>query len=303
MIKLSGSWVAVPTPFDGDGKIDYDAFELLIERHIAYGTSQLFVLGSAGEVTLLSWEEKKEIVRRVIGIANGRIPVFFGASALTTEQSAEFARYCEGEGADGVVFTVPPYVLIPQSSLFAHFHECMGAVNIPCGIYNNPSRLGVNVNPETVLALSQAHPNYMVQKEAMPNVQQLVQIRRLCGDAVKIMCCDYPKYSIVIPTLAVGGTGTANIGGNIIPEESAIYSRPWTDMQIIEECRSEYFKWYPLLEELYKLSNPIVLKAALKILGFPGCNLRRPYLDYAGEHYQRLERLLNDMGVVEKYRV
>ena len=74
-------------------------------------------------------------------------------------------------------------------------------------------------------------------------------------------------------------------------------------MTIMEECRKEYFKWYPLLEELYKLSNPIVLKAALKILGFPGCNLRRPYLDYAGEHYARLERVLHELGVVEKYKV
>ena len=88
MIKLSGSWVAMPTPFDNNGKIDFAAFELMIERQIAYGTSQLFVLGSAGEVTLLSLEEKKEIVRRVIRIANGRIPVFFGASSLTTEALA-----------------------------------------------------------------------------------------------------------------------------------------------------------------------------------------------------------------------
>ena len=102
----------MPTPFDSKGKIDFDGFALMIERQIAYGTSQLFVLGSAGEVTLLSWEEKKEIVRRVIRMANGRIPVFFGASALTTEQSVEFAQYCEAQGADGVVFTVPPCSLI-----------------------------------------------------------------------------------------------------------------------------------------------------------------------------------------------
>ena len=97
--------------------------------------------------------------------------------------------------------------------------------------------------PETIKKLADAHPNFVVDKEAMPSVEQLVQVQRMCEGKIKIMCCDYPKYSIVLPTLAVGGTGTANIGGNIIPEEAAKYSRPWTSMEIVEECRQEYFKW------------------------------------------------------------
>ncbi len=82
----------------------------------------------------------------------------------------------------------------------------MSAVDIPCGIYNNPSRLGVQVMPETSKKLSDAHSNFVVDKEALPSVEQLVQVQRLCQGKVKIMCCDFPKYSIVLPTLAVGGT-------------------------------------------------------------------------------------------------
>ena len=154
MINLTGSWVAMPTPFTEDNKIDYKAFETLIERQIKYKTSQLFVLGSAGEVTLLSLEEKKEIVHEVIKMTKGRIPVFFSASAMTTEASVDFAKYCQAEGADGVIFTVPPYVLVPQSAALAHLDECMSPVDIPCGIYNNPSRLGVLVTPETIKILT-----------------------------------------------------------------------------------------------------------------------------------------------------
>ena len=265
MMNLQGSWVAMPTPFTEDNKIDYQGFETLINRQIKYGTSQLFVLGSAGEVTLLTLEEKKAIVKEVISMTKGKIPVFFSASSLTTEASVEFAQYCEKQGADGVVFTVPPYVLINQHAAHAHLDTCMGSVDIPCGIYNNPSRLGVQVLPETIKKLSDAHPNFVVDKEAMGSVEQLVQVQRLCEGKVKIMCCDFPKYSIVIPTLAVGGTGTANIGGNIIPEEAALYSRPWTSMEIMEECRANYFKWFPLLQALYTFSNPVVIKAALRI--------------------------------------
>lgn len=303
MFRPSGSWVAMPTPFGKNGEVDFGAFKLLIDRQIQYGTSELFILGSAGETTLLSLEEKKSIVRNVIDMTKGRIPVFFNASALRTEDSVSFAQFCEAEGADGVIFTVPPYVLVPQDAALAHLDDCMGSVKIPCGIYNNPSRLGVAVTPESIATLSKKHRNFVVDKEAMPDVSQLVQVKRLCGDAVDILCCDFPKYSIVIPTLAVGGKGTANIGGNIIPEEAARYSRPWTDMDVVRECREGYFKWYPLLQELYMFSNPIVIKAALNILGLPGGSMRKPYLDYTGTRYDKLRDMMQEMGVIAKYGV
>lgn len=301
MTNLQGSWVAMPTPFTEDDKIDYQGFDTLIQRQMKYGTSQLFVLGSAGEVTLLTQEEKQDIVREVIKMTKGKIPVFFSASAMTTDQSVEFAKFCEKEGADGVIFTVPPYVLVPQTAAYIHLNTCMSAVDIPCGIYNNPSRLGVQIMPETIKKLSDNHSNFVVDKEAMSSVEQLVQVQRLCGDKIKIMCCDYPKYSIVIPTLAVGGTGTANIGGNIIPEEAASYSRPWINMEIVEDCRRDYFKWFPLLQKLYDFSNPIVIKAALNILGLPGGHLRKPYQAYGGNRLAELETMMGEMGVIDKY--
>lgn len=303
MMNLQGSWVAMPTPFTEDNKIDFQGFETLINRQIKYGTSQLFILGSAGEVTLLTQEEKKAIVKEVISMTKGKIPVFFSAASFTTEASVEFAQYCEKQGADGVIFTVPPYVLINQHAVHTHMDTCMGSVDIPCGIYNNPSRLGVQVLPETIKKLSDAHSNFVVDKEALPSVEQLVQVQRLCEGKVKIMCCDYPHYSIVIPTLGVGGTGTANIGGNIIPEEAALYSRPWTSMEIIEECRVNYFKWFPLLQALYTFSNPVVIKAALRILGLPGGHLRKPYEEYTGQKLKDLETMMGEMGVIDKYGV
>ena len=303
MIQLQGSWVAMPTPFTENDKIDFDGFATLIDRQIKYGTSQLFVLGSAGETTLLTMEEKKTIVKEVVSMTKGRIPCFFNAPALTTEQSVEMARYCEQQGADGVIFTVPPYVLINQHATFTHFDTCMSSIGIPCGIYNNPSRLGVLVQPETIKKLSDKHPNFVVDKEAQGSVEQLVQVQRLCEGKVKIMCCDYPHYSIVVPTLALGGTGTANIGGNIIPEEAAKYSRPWTSMEIMEECRTEYFKWFPLLQQLYTFSNPVVIKAALRILGLPGGHLRKPYEEYTGQRLADLEKLMGELGVIDKYGV
>jgi 4-hydroxy-tetrahydrodipicolinate synthase len=222
---------------------------------------------------------------------------------LTTEASVEFARFCEAEGADGVIFTIPPYVLIPQTAAYAHLDTCMGSISIPCGIYNNPSRLGVNIEAETIAKLAQAHPNFIVDKEAMPNVKQLVQVKRLCGEQLHLLCCDYPNYSIVLPTLAVGGHGTANIGGNIIPEEQALFSRPWDSMEKLEECRQLYFKYFPLLQALYCFSNPIAIKAALRILGLPCGNLRKPYQELQGKKLMELQNIMEELGVIAKYSV
>jgi 4-hydroxy-tetrahydrodipicolinate synthase len=140
-----------------------------------------------------------------------------------------------------------------------------------------------------------------VDKEAMPSVKQLVEVKRRLGDRLNILCCDFPGYSIVLPTLAVGGNGTANIGGNIIPEEMARMSRPWDSFDKVEEARALYCHWYPLLEALYWFSNPIVIKAALRILGLPSGGIRRPYPELEGEKLVRLKEMMAAMGVVAKY--
>lgn len=303
MFKPTGSWVAIPTPYNAGGKIDFGGFGALIDFHVAHSTSELFVMGSAGEVTLLTLEERKQIVRELVKMGKGKIPIFFGATFPTTADSVKFAQFAETEGADGLIFTVPPYLLPPASAIMEHMRTCMKSVSIPVGVYNNPTRLGVNLDPEMIETLANEIPNFIVDKEAMPSVEQLVEVKKRVGHKINILCCDYPKYSIVLPTLALGGNGTANIGGNIIPEEMALISRPWDSIEKVEECRNLYFKYYPLLKALYWFSNPIVIKAALKIMGLPGGGLRRPYPDLEGEKLAQLREIMTELGVIAKYGV
>lgn len=302
MIKPTGSWVAITTPYNRDGSIDFGGFQTYIDHHVKFGSNELFVTGSAGEVTLLTMEERKSIIREVIKMTKGKIPAFFNASCSSTEESVKLAQFIEAEGGDGAIFTIPPYLLPPQTAAYEHLRTCMTSVSIPVGIYNNPSRLGVNIEPDTIEKLANDAPNFVVDKEAMPNVGQLVEVKRRLKDRINILCCDYPNYSIVIPTLAIGGNGTANIGGNIIPEEMAKISRPWTSMEIAQECRELYFHYYPLLKALYWFSNPIVIKAAQQILGLPTGGIRRPYPELQGEKLNQLKTLMDELGVTEKYR-
>jgi len=302
MFRPTGSWVAMPTPYNADGSIDFGGFKTLIDRQIHYGTSELFLMGSAGEATMLTLEERKTMIRQVVKMTKGRIPVFFGSTLPTTADSVKFAGFAEAEGADGLIFTVPAYLLPPQAAVLEYLRACMAAVKIPVGVYNNPTRVGVHLEVDTLVSLAHEFPNFIVDKEAMPQVSQLVQVKRRLGDRLNILCCDFPKYSIVLPTLAVGGNGTANIGGNIIPEEMARMSRPWTSFEQVEESRKLYFQWYPLLEALYWFSNPIVIKAALRVLGLPSGGIRRPYPELEGEKLTQLTQLMTEMGVVAKYR-
>lgn len=301
MFKPTGSWVAIPTPYDKKGNVDFGGFKEIIDHQIAHGTSELFVMGSAGEVTLLTWEERQSIVKEVIKLAKGKIPVFFNSSYPLTADSVKFAKFAEAEGADGLIFTAPPYLLPPQEAIVEHLRACMSSVSIPVGIYNNPSRLGVELDPESIEKLANEIPNFIVMKEAIPNVGHLVEVKRKVGDKLNILCCDAPGYSIVLPTLAVGGNGTANIGGNIIPEEMAIISRPWDSIEKVEKCREVYFKYYPLLKALYWFSNPIVIKAAYEILGLPAGGIRRPYPDLEAKYKAELKTIMTDLGVIEKY--
>ena len=303
MYSPTGSMVALVTPFTSDDKIDVKGYETLINRQIKYGTDSLFVLGSCGEMNLLTLEERQLIVREVVQIVGKRVPVFFNSTAMKTEDAVSFAKYVEKMGGDGIIVASPPYFLLPQTALADYLDEVFSAVSIPCGIYNNPARNGVNIRPETIAELSEKHPNFVVDKEAMGNPQQILQVKRLCGSKMKTLTCDYPKYSILLPNLGIGGDGSANVGGNIIPEETMLYSRPWDGMDKIETARELYFRYYPLLEALYWFTNPIVVKAALRILGLPCGHVRKPHQDVFGERYEKLREIMDELGVIEKYAV
>jgi 4-hydroxy-tetrahydrodipicolinate synthase len=301
MLKPSGSWVAVPTPFDAGDNVDHEGFCRIIEFHVKHGTSALLVMGSTGETTLLSMDEKRAIIRRVAGYSKGRIPVFFGATCATTSETVALSRYAEECGADGVLFVVPPYLRPPQEAVFQFLKTAMQSVNVPTAIYNNPARTAVNIEPATIKRLCDECPNFVADKEAMASVQQLAEVISLTRGRINVLCCDYPAYSIAIPTLGLGGHGTANIGGNIIPEEMAAMSKPWETFEDVETARRVFFKYYRLVSLLYHVTNPVAVKAAMTILGMPSGKPRLPLPEMEPSKLDELRRVMDELGVIAKY--
>lgn len=300
MIRPSGSWVAIVTPFTPDGAVDYDGFCTLIDFQLAHGTNGLLVMGSTGEATSLSLSERREIVTRVVPLAKGRIPLFFGTTAGTTAETIALSEHAANAGADGLLLVVPPYIQPPQDGVYQHFRAVADAVELPIALYNNPSRVGVNIDPATIAKLAQL-PNMVADKEAMGNISQLSEVRRLTRPDFHLLCCDYPGYGLILPTLALGGHGTANIAGNIIPEEMRSMSQPWQTWDDVTRTRELYFQFLPLISALYSLSNPIAVKAALRLLGLPGGPVRPPLVELAGDKLQNLANWIEKLGVKDKY--
>jgi 4-hydroxy-tetrahydrodipicolinate synthase len=300
MIRPTGSWVALITPFTKDDAVDVAGFHRLIDFHMSHGTDGLLLCGSTGEPSLLTTDEKCTIFDQVLPHARDRIPVFVGTTCGTTAETVELSRHAEGAGADGLLLVVPPYSRPPQEAIYQHFRTVAEAVELPIAIYNNPSRVGVNIDAETIIRLAEI-PNIVADKEAIPNVAQLAAIMRAAGDRLHLLCCDYPGYSLILPTLALGGHGTANVTGNIIPEEMSLLSRPWQTLEDVQRSRELYFRYLPLLSMMYSLTSPVPVKTAVGLLGLPAGRVRRPLPDPAPDHVHRLEALLVSMGVMDKY--
>ncbi|HSR35460.1 MAG TPA: 4-hydroxy-tetrahydrodipicolinate synthase [Anaerolineae bacterium] len=302
MIRPTGSWVALITPFTQDQAVDIAGFCQLVDFHMAHGTNGLLLCGSTGEPSLLTTDEKRAIYDGVLPYARGKIPIFVGTTCGSTAETVELSRYAQQAGADGLLLVVPPYSRPPQEAIYQHFRTVAEAVDLPIAIYNNPSRVGVNIDAETIIRLAEI-PNIVADKEAIPNVAQLAAIMGEVGDRLHLLCCDYPGYSLILPTLALGGHGTANVTGNIIPEEMAAMSRPWHSIEDVQRSRELYFRYLPLLSMMYSLTSPVPVKTAVGLLGLPAGSVRRPLPDMAPAKVHQLQALLDELGVTEKYRV
>ena len=276
LIRPQGSWVAIVTPFNAQMELDLGVMRDLVDFQAANGTSTLLITGSTGEPTLLTLEERKRIIKDMAAYCKGKIHAFFGVSSGSTAMTIELARYAQEQDADGIVLVVPPYVCPSQEGVYEFLYDVASAVDISVGIYNNPARVVANIDPETIVRLFNAVPNLVADKEAMPSVGQLAAVHEGTQGRLHILCCDSPVYGLTLPTLALGGKGTANVTGNVHPRAMAEMSKPWASFADVETSRRIYYEILPLMEAVYAGTNPVGTKAMVRLLGFPVGSCRKP---------------------------
>lgn len=280
--KPTGSFVALVTPMNDDRSIDYPGFRDLLSFHAENGTSAVLIMGSTGEVSMLSPDEKKAIITETVKMRPQGMQMFYGCSGNNTATAIEMVRYAEGEGADGAIIAAPSYICAPNADIADYVEEICDASDLAIGFYNNPPRVKTDLHWDDMLRLAK-HPNMVVLKESTTRVGQVAQMCAAQPD-LSIMCCCSPNLGLVVPTMSLGGHGTANMTGNIIPREFAVISKPWDTAEDAVNFKDAYLHNLDMLHFAYSAINPVAIKTLMRAVGLPSGPLRKPLkpLDDAG---------------------
>jgi len=228
-----------------------------------------------------------------------RMPIFFGCTGNNTEATIANVRFAKANGADGAILAAPAYICAPESDIERFFLEVADATDLPLGIYNNPPRVKSDLHWEHLLRIFQ-HPNYVVHKESTARVGQVAQVLA-AKPKVSVMCCDSPNLGLVVPTMSLGGHGTANMTGNIAPAELATISTPWRSYVEAENFKTMYLKLLPLLHFTYSAINPVAVKSLMKALGLPAGDLRKPLTNLEGEALAKGIRIVQELALDKRY--
>lgn len=297
--KVTGSFVALITPFNADGSVDFEGFRTLLKFHEDNGTSAVLIMGSTGEVSMLSQQERQQIIVETAKMKTGKMQFFYGCTGNNTDTTIDYLKFAHANGADGAILAAPAYICAPEADIESYFLEVADATDLPLGIYNNPPRVKSDLHWDHLLRIFK-HPNYVVHKESTTRVGQVAQVLRARPD-VAVMCCDSPNLGLVVPTMSLGGHGTANMTGNIAPAELATISKPWTTPDVSTSFRDAYLGLLPMLHFSYSAINPVAIKSLMGAVGLPAGDLRRPLRQLEAEHLNRGLRIVKELELDKKY--
>lgn len=290
---VQGSIVAMITPFHEDGSVNFDALTFLLERQISEGTDAILALGTTGEYSTMSHEEDAAVVEHTIRVVDGRVPVIVGSGSNSTATQKEMSMRYQDMGADALLLIAPYYNKANPEGMCQHFIAAADAVNIPCLLYNVPSRTGCSIPVPVVEELSK-HPQIAGIKEASGDMSYVMKIARCIGS-------DFSLYSgnddITIPILSVGGSGVISVYANICPRIChEIVSDYLTGHH--QEALEKHLKSLQLMNDLFLEVNPIPVKSAMNMMGLPAGTLRLPLCEMSEQHRIDLWTTLKEEGLV-----
>ncbi|MHA7834833.1 MAG: 4-hydroxy-tetrahydrodipicolinate synthase [Algiphilus sp.] len=292
---ITGSIVALATPMDSNGEVQFDALAALVQWHIASGTAAIVSMGTTGESATLNAEEHIAVIRKTVEAADGRIPIIAGTGANATSEAIELTQSAADAGADAALLVTPYYNKPPQEGLYRHFRAVAEAVDLPQILYNVPGRTGCDMQPETVQRLAEL-PNVIGLKEALADHDR---IRALVALGLP---GDFALYSGDDPTacdaILAGFHGDISVVANVVPETMA---RMCNAAVAGDEAkaRAADAEMAALHQLLFVEPNPIPVKWALHAMGRIGAGIRLPLVPLSETHHDRMRAALRDVGALQ----
>ena len=294
MVKVpvfKGSCTAIVTPFNEHG-VDYERLKKNLEFQYENGTSAVVVCGTTGENATHTPNEHDELVRVTVRTVNGRMKVIAGIGSNNTANALRAAEDAKYSGADAVLMVTPYYNKTTQKGLIEHFSYVADRVDVPMILYNVPSRTGIGINADTCKVLSQ-HPNINGIKEASGDIALAARIRSLCGDDLYIWS---GNDDCTIPLMSLGALGVISVAGNIVPGAVAKLCALCLEGSYAEATEL-YAKYASLFSALFIETNPIPVKAAMKMMGMDSGILRLPLTEISQESFETLLKAMRDAGI------
>ena len=290
---FTGSGVAIVTPMNEDGTVNFDAYADLIDYQIENKTDAIITCGTTGESSTLSDEEHREVIRFAIEQTAGRVPVIAGTGSNDTRYAIELSKSAEEMGADGLLLVTPYYNKTSQRGLVAHFGMIAESVKTPIILYSVPSRTGVNIAPETAYELSK-YENIAAIKEASGNISQVAKIKAMCGDALDVYSGNDDQ---IVPLLSLGGKGVISVLANVAPEVAHNICQLYFDGKVAESAALQ-LEYLDLCNDLFIDVNPIPVKEALNMMGMNAGSCRMPLYEMTDAAKDKLAATLARHGLL-----
>lgn len=294
MSIFEGAGVALVTPFKANGEINYIKLGELVEEQIAGGTDSIIVCGTTGESATLTHDEHNKAVQYVCSVTNGRIPVIAGTGSNCTATSVYLSQCAEEAGADGLLLVSPYYNKTSQRGLIAHFTEIANSVKIPVLLYNVPGRTGININPETIVALCRDVENIVGVKEASGNFTAIAQIASMSKGWVDIYSGNDDQ---IVPILSLGGKGVISVLSNIAPRHVHDICEAYFNGDV-EKSRKMQLDAMPLISDLFCEVNPIPVKEAMNMMGKEVGPYRKPLVEMETKNKENLRKSMKEYGLL-----
>lgn len=291
---FTGAGVAIITPMNADGSVDYNGFAENIEYQIANGTDAIIVCGTTGEASTMTDDEHIECIRFCVEKTNKRVPVIAGTGSNDTRYAIELSKKAQELGADGLLLVTPYYNKATQKGLIAHFTAIADAVDIPIILYNIPGRTGgVSFDMSTYKILGQ-HKNIVAVKEASGNISYTSKLIAECGDLLDVYS---GNDDIIVPMMSIGAKGVISVLSNVLPKETHDMAQLCLDNNCQEAAKLQ-MKYLELINNLFIEVNPIPVKEAMNQMKMPAGPCRLPLCEMTEEHIDTLRNSMKAVSLI-----